>query len=380
MVVVGITVTATASAQDASTLGQQVSTLIFGEIDYREREDQGDDGFVVGQGVAQFNVRLDDRFSVFTEMTATARKDQNSKFEIERLFVRYDFSDQYKISAGRYHTPLGYWNSAFHHGSWLQTTVSRPETVKFGSNVIPVHFVGALLEGNIGDSDFGYKVGYGNGRSDKINAPGDVGDSNNSRAWMVAGHYRPPGRLGLHTGFSFYIDEINREFEPEIDEQLFGVYLALEREAPEVVVEYTYANHESSLNEGKVSRRTARSMARWLIVLRAEPTSSNRTFAQNDLTLMTMIHCSVRSVSIIRVWWQVHGGTFHRLPFSQPKYVTKSSAIPVVEIVSGCNLRSYLIPAVAVSHTLRGCRSTGWLQADEKVVRNICLTDDGVHH
>ncbi len=253
MVIVGITVTTTTAAQDTSTLGQQISTLIFGEIDYREREDQGDDGFVVGQGVAQFNVRLDDRLSVFTEMTATARKDQNTKFQIERLFVRYDFSDQYKISAGRYHTPLGYWNSAFHHGSWLQTTVSRPETVKFGSNVIPVHFVGALLEGNIGDSDFGYKVGYGNGRSDKINAPGDIGDSNNSRAWMVAGHYRPPGRLGLHTGFSFYVDEINPEFEPEIDEQLFGAYLALEREAPEVVVEYTYANHESSLNEGKVS-------------------------------------------------------------------------------------------------------------------------------
>ncbi|MCZ6853793.1 MAG: hypothetical protein O7G86_07725, partial [Gammaproteobacteria bacterium] len=250
LTVIGFSVAATAIAQDS--FAQRINSLIFGEIDYREREDQGDDGFVIGQGVAQFNIRLDDRLSVFTELTATARKDQSFDFSVERLFVRYDFSDHYKLSAGRYHTPLGYWNSSFHHGSWLQTTVSRPQTVKFGSNVVPIHFVGALLEGNIGDSDFGYKVGYGNGRSDKINAPGDVGDSNNSRAWMIAGHYRPPGRIGLHTGFSLYVDEINREFEPEIDELLFSAYLALEREAPEVVVEYTYANHDSSLSEGNV--------------------------------------------------------------------------------------------------------------------------------
>ncbi len=249
--VVAIAVAATALAQD--TLGQRINTLVFGEIDYREREGEGNDGFVIGQGVAQLNMRLDDRLSVFTELTATARKDQSFDFSVERLFVRYDFSDNFKLSAGRYHTPLGYWNSAFHHGSWLQTTISRPETVKFGSNVVPIHFVGALLEGNIGDSDFGYKVGFGNGRSDKINAPGDVGDSNNSRAWMIAGHYRPPGRLGLHAGFSLYVDEIDREFEPGIDEQLFSAYLALEREAPEVVVEYTYANHESSLSDGNVS-------------------------------------------------------------------------------------------------------------------------------
>ena len=143
IVFLGMSFIAPASGQDTTAFGQRVTALIFGEIDYREREDLGDDGFVIGQGVAQFNVRLDDRLSVFTEMTATARKDESFDFSIERLFVRYEFSDNYKLSAGRYHTPLGYWNSSFHHGSWLQTTVSRPQTVKFGSNVVPIHFVGA---------------------------------------------------------------------------------------------------------------------------------------------------------------------------------------------------------------------------------------------
>ena len=240
-------------AEDSTPFGQQVSSLFFGEIDYREREDQGDDGFVIGQGVAQFNLRLDERLVFFTELTATAKKGEDFNFEIERLFVRYDFSDHYKLSAGRYHTPLGYWNSAFHHGSWLQTTVSRPETVKFGSNVIPIHFVGALLEGNIGESDFGYKIGYGNGRSEEINDPGDFGDSNGNRAWMVASQYTPPGRHQMKAGLSFYADEINLEFEPDVDEQLFSAYFALEAERPELIVEYTYANHESSLSEGNTS-------------------------------------------------------------------------------------------------------------------------------
>jgi hypothetical protein len=59
--------------------------------------------------------------------------------------VRYDFSDQFKISAGRFHTPIGYWNTAFHHGSWLQTSVARPEMIKFGSRFIPTHFVGLIV-------------------------------------------------------------------------------------------------------------------------------------------------------------------------------------------------------------------------------------------
>jgi hypothetical protein len=205
------------------------------------------DGFIIGQAVAQFNARIDDRLSVFSEMTATARRGEDYEFEVERLFVRYDFSDNYKLSAGRYHTPLGYWNAAYHHGSWLQTTVGRPETVKFGSNVIPIHFVGALLEGKIGQSNFGYRLGVGNGRSDEINDPGDFGDSNGSRAWLMSGNYRPYGHL-LDAGVSLYVDRVEPALGPEVDERIATAYVALQGETPEVIVEYSYANHEDRDN------------------------------------------------------------------------------------------------------------------------------------
>ena len=241
-----------AVAQDAS-IDQAVNALFFGELDYREREDQGDDGFVIGQAAAHFGFQLDDRLSFMTEMTATARKGEDFEFEVERLIVRYDFSDHYRLSAGRYHTPIGYWNSAFHHGSWLQTTVSRPETVKFGSNVIPIHFVGALLEGKILDSNFGYRVGVGNGRSDEINDPGDFGDTNGDRAWIFGANYRSIDRLKFDAGFSLYLDEVEPELGPSIDEQIYTGYVALQNETPEVIVEYTHARHDSSGVDGGLS-------------------------------------------------------------------------------------------------------------------------------
>ena len=48
------------SAQGFANLEQRVSALFFGEIDIREREGQGEDGFAIGQSVAQFNVLLDE--------------------------------------------------------------------------------------------------------------------------------------------------------------------------------------------------------------------------------------------------------------------------------------------------------------------------------
>lgn len=239
-------------AETAMLPEQRLTSLVFGEIDYRQREDLENDGFVLGQAVAQFNFQIDQHFSAFTEMTATAKKDQGFEFEIERFFVRYDFSDYFKLSGGRFHTPLGYWNSAYHHGSWLQTSISRPESVKFGSNILPIHFLGLLLEGNVGESSFGYRVGYGNGRSDDIHDPGDLGDVNSSGAWLFSGNYRPPGRNRLDTGISLYIDKVEPDLAPEIDEQIATAYLALEGESPELIVEYSYSNHESSIAKGQV--------------------------------------------------------------------------------------------------------------------------------
>src|SRR2546425_13004144 len=94
--------------------------------------------------------------------------------EIERTILRYDFSDLLKLSAGRYHTPISYWNTAFHHGQWLQTTANRPEMIKFGGFFLPVHFVGILAEGAVAPRSLGlhYDGGGGNGRGAPVSLAG----------------------------------------------------------------------------------------------------------------------------------------------------------------------------------------------------------------
>jgi hypothetical protein len=225
----------------------------FGDIGYISQEDSDTDGFAIGQAVAHLSASLGHSLSAFGEFTATA-KDSEYSFEVERLIVKYEFSDNYKFSTGRYHTPIGYWNSSFHHGTWLQTTTSRPEMLKFGSKIVPIHFVGVLLEGNIGAKNLGleYMAGFGNGRHANIARAGDAGDLNSDKAWMVQVNSRPQKIYGLNMGLGFYSDEITLPLGPKVDENTISAYLAWNKETPEFLFEYLHSSHELT-NDSSVS-------------------------------------------------------------------------------------------------------------------------------
>ena len=112
-----------------------VRVMGFGDFNYVATDLDRQEGFRLGQLVGHAIVDMDERLAFFGEVSVTAR-DAGYSIEVERAFVRYDFTDAFKVAAGRFHTPVGYWNAAFHHGSWLQTSVSRPEMIKFGT---PLH-------------------------------------------------------------------------------------------------------------------------------------------------------------------------------------------------------------------------------------------------
>ena len=217
----------------------------FGDVSYVSRDSSNDDGFLIGQAVAHLTASLGESFSVFGEFSATAR-DSEYAFEVERLIAKYDFSDLVKVSAGRYHTPIGYWNSAFHHGAWLQTTARRPEAFKFGSRIVPIHFVGVLAEGTWNQSPLGlsYMAGFGNGRHANIARAGDAGDINGENAWMLQLRAAPAAFYGLNVGIGFYSDEVNPDGDPPIDETSFSAFAAWTGESPEVIIEYLHSSHE----------------------------------------------------------------------------------------------------------------------------------------
>ena len=187
-----------------------VRVMGFGDFNYLVTELDRQEGFRLGQMVGHVIANLDERFTFFSEVSVTG-KDTGYSIEIERAFARYDFADALKISVGRFHTPLGYWNTAFHHGSWLQTSVARPEIKR----LIPIHFVGLLVQGGFPSSPLGlgYTVGVGNGRGANVARAGDAGDVNDQRAWVVGVRSRPISIVGLEVGASFYSDRLEMSID-----------------------------------------------------------------------------------------------------------------------------------------------------------------------
>ena len=229
----------------------RVRVLGFGDFNYLVTELDQQEGFQMGQMVGHVIVDLDERFTFFGEVSVTAR-DNGYSIAAERALVRYDFADFFKISAGRFHTPVGYWNTAFHHGSWLQTSVARPEMIKFGSRFIATHFVGLIAEGGFPASrlGLGYSVGIGNGRAANIARPGNAGDVNDQRAWLARVRSRPISIVGLEVGASFYSDRLLAPDLSEANERIYAVHAVLDRDAPEILAEYAHVTHDPVTGPG----------------------------------------------------------------------------------------------------------------------------------
>lgn len=216
--------------------------LGFGNFDFYDRDNAdgtSESGFREGQFVLHFASRLSERFSFFGEISLTARSDEFST-EVERAFVKLDQSDHLSMAFGRFHTALSWWNMAYHHGAWLQTTIDRPFPIRFGSQFIPIHFVGVVADGAIpsGAAGLGYVAGVGNGRGDNIGRGGDAGDVNNSRALLAKILARPDRPYGLEVGASYYVDEITQEMAEDFDETVLSGYVVYDRESPQIIAEY----------------------------------------------------------------------------------------------------------------------------------------------
>jgi hypothetical protein len=211
-------------------------------------------GFEEGQFTLHLSSALSPKVTVFGELTLTARNDAGTgtppaagfNAEVERVIIRYDLNDYFKLSFGRYHTPINYWNTAFHHGQWLQTSISRPEMTQFGGSFIPVHFVGTLVEGEVPASglNLNYNFGLGNGRAAVISRPGDFGDVNNNRAWLANAFIKPDKLYGLQVGGSVYHDELSPVVAPAAREWIQSAHIVWHKETPELIAEFANVTHK----------------------------------------------------------------------------------------------------------------------------------------
>jgi len=221
----------------------------FGDVDFSATDQKGAiSGFNLGQFVLHFASPLSEKVSFFGEVSFTAQP-ASYELSVERSIIRYDYNDYFKLSFGKYHTPIGYWNAAFHHGAWLQTTIARPEMVQFGGTFVPVHFVGLLAEGNIpsGWLGLGYNVGMGNGRNTNLTKAGDSGDANDNRAWVANVYARPSSLYGLQVGASVYRDKLTPQPGKNYEEWISAADVVWTKEKPEFLAEYANVHHRDVL-------------------------------------------------------------------------------------------------------------------------------------
>jgi len=273
----------------------------FTDVDYAATDSAATpDGFQLGQFVLHLTSPLARKVSFFGELSMTP-SGHDFHAEVERSFIRYDYNDLFKISVGRYHTPIGYWNTAYHHGLWLQTTVRRPEQVKFGGIYIPVHFVGLVAEGKLpsGGLGLGYSAGVGNGRGEDPSRGGDNGDVNTNRAWIVQLLSRPFDAYGLEAGAALYRDLVPLTAPSSAREWIYSAHVAWTRESPELIGEFIGVEHEVVGLSGKYDSRSfyvqaayrlpgaANQVKPYTRYERMEIASGDPIYAQPDLQVVT---------------------------------------------------------------------------------------------
>jgi hypothetical protein len=135
---------------------------------------EGQSGFKLGNLDLYIAPSLSDRWRAlmedvveFDDWTAPGQSNGQPSIDIERLQVGYLVNDDLTIWMGRFHTPYGYWNTAYHHGAELQPTVMRPQFIAFEDHggVMPAHMDGLWLNGRqgAGPGRITYDVYFGNG-------------------------------------------------------------------------------------------------------------------------------------------------------------------------------------------------------------------------
>lgn len=129
--------------------------------------------------------------------------------DLERLQIGYTFSDTATLWGGRFHTPYGYWNTAFHHGAQIQTSVLRPRFLDFEDKggILPAHMVGLWGTGKAraGRGKFTYDVFVGNGPKIAMTAPAAAPSATNLGILDInqAGDNNHQAMVGFNLGYEF---------------------------------------------------------------------------------------------------------------------------------------------------------------------------------
>lgn len=225
----------------------------FADVNLSASNQRGNNtSFALGQLDLFITSRLSEKFDVLSELIVEANRRNEFTFEIHRLLLQYTHNDNLRLGAGRFHTAIGFYNTAYHHGSWFQTTANRPFIYSFEGKggILPLHNVGLQATGRVPGAPWGlrYVAEVGNGRASRspLDSPVQTAlDENNRKAYNLGLYSRPKSVPGLQAGFSVYRDRLTPENRPTVSQTIGAGYVV-----------YQNARYES-LNEFVMMRLAA---------------------------------------------------------------------------------------------------------------------------
>lgn len=204
----------------------------FADANYLATDRRGDKNtFALGEFNLFMTSKLSDHLNVLAELVVAAHQTNEFTIDMERILLEYSANDYFNLSFGRYHTSIGYYNTAYHHSAWLQTATGRPFLFAFeeGGGILPLHNVGFTATGRIPSGPIGlhYIAEVGNGRASRSRldeAVQNIQDENNGKSMNLAVFARPDRFRGLQTGFSIYKDRLTPLGLPKISQTILAGY------------------------------------------------------------------------------------------------------------------------------------------------------------
>ena len=183
----------------------------FGDVTYTNSTEKGNDkdSFSLGMLDLYASQLIDDKIDVFFELVIeTDEKTGEPVADLERFQIGYIVNDALKVRAGRFHNILGYWNTAYHHGAQLQTSVDRPAFLNFEDDggILPAHMVGLWFSGRLKTAPatvlYGVMAGNGSRVRDGVLDPNNASDDDKTKAASFRLKIEPSAVEGLGVGLS----------------------------------------------------------------------------------------------------------------------------------------------------------------------------------
>ncbi|MGB6690641.1 MAG: hypothetical protein WBE76_22615 [Terracidiphilus sp.] len=189
--------------------------------------------------------KLADRLSFLAEMVFGPDTTNEFSIDIERYTLTYKANRYFSANAGRVHTSIGYYNTAYHHGNWFSTATGRPIMYLFedSGGILPVHLVGLSFTGAVPKTQ---KLGLhwvgevGNGLSSNSYVAESVQNfysDRNYKATNIAAYIKPELLPGAQIGGSWYHDGLNPTGVPEVRQNIESAHVVFFNSAWESMTE-----------------------------------------------------------------------------------------------------------------------------------------------